>query len=105
MITDQERTGFWEKCGLEILENSWVEDHYEPDGRWYDSNGHLFVGDFLFGIPAIDLNNLFQIAVPFLKEDNEEWWDILVEWAKGITGNYEKDTETLLRVLQEAMKC
>lgn len=64
--TQEQIKEFWEGCGLHIAEQTWVDDHYEPDGQWYDANGHLYTGDYLYGIPVLDLNNLFRYAVPKL---------------------------------------
>lgn len=56
-----------------------------------------------FKLPEIDLNNIFKYAVPFLKESCEEWWDVIVEWAKDITGNYEKDTIALFNAIYKVI--
>jgi len=34
----------------------------------------------------------------------EEWWDIIVEWAKGTTGDCEKDTLSLFWVIQPVLQ-
>jgi len=68
--TNQEEDGamndkeFWKRCGLEIHKETWVEDHNEPDGSWYDSEGRPFEGEYDYGWPAINLDNLFRYAVP-----------------------------------------
>jgi len=67
--TDAQIQELWEWCGLHIEEQIWKEDHFEPDGRWYDSEGLLYRGDFQYGIPSIDLNNLFKYAVPKLEKE------------------------------------
>lgn len=82
--TDAQIKEVLEWCGLEIVDNIWVEDHYEPDGQWYDECGHLYEGDYLYGIPSIDPNNLIKYAVPLVVKKLESRFDEATNRVRGL---------------------
>ena len=57
---------FWEKCGLEIHKEMWVEDHTEPDGCWYDASGRMLECEFENGLPALTIDNLIEYVIPIV---------------------------------------
>lgn len=89
--TKEQLQWFWEQCGFKQKDKGWVF----PDLRVTEK--------FPCSLPPIDLNSLFKYAVPTLKDICEDWWDVIVEWAKDITGNYEKDTLALFWAVFKAL--
>ncbi len=105
--TSEEIKELWKRCGLVYksfsreASNSCEAACIDPPlTGWYSAEGKLVS---FKTVPNIDLNNLFKYAVPFLKDSNEEWLDVLVEWAKDITGNYGKDALALFWAIWESL--
>ena len=94
--TREQAGRFWEWCGFTIEDRAST-----PGGRVVLSHCRYPSGHRGY-IPVVSLNNLFKWAVPSLKDSCEEWWDVIVEWAKDITGNYEKDTLALFWEIRNA---
>ena len=101
--TQEQIKRFWEHCGFEVILDSYTE---APTDRWQIPSGGMINGrTWCFqNQVSINLNNLFRYAVPLLKETCEEWWDVIVEWAKGITGNYKKDTLALFWAIYKVIE-
>ena len=100
--TEEQIKKFWEWCGFNLT----CYSHYLA---WFINNKCLYseVREYdnpIDKLPPIDLNNLFKWAVPTLKDTCEEWWSVIVEWAKDITGNYEKDTLALFWAINKVIK-
>ena len=103
--TQEQVKEFWKWCGFKLERIPHDTPFYvlnKPDGEQYNIWIGSYRGDKLEVeelYPSIDLNNLFRWAVPSLKDTCEEWWSVMVEWAKDITGNYQKDTLALFWAL------
>lgn len=52
MKPTKEQTKWIREHGLHPECKIWVDDHYEPDGRWFDASGKPYKGECPFGIPC-----------------------------------------------------
>lgn len=96
---------FWEGYGFERTE---VASGFNTGGQrvglclaWRYPDGKINQFE-----PDIDLNNLFKYAVPFLVDEIGllDVRKLLVEWARRLTGDYEKDTLALFWALDEVRR-
>lgn len=69
--TEQQIKEFWEWCGFSLIAGNECDEWRFPDGQDY------------WNLPDIDLNNLFEYAVPIVldKMSWTEWFHFMVSWA------------------------
>ncbi len=98
--TQEQIKEFWEECGFHFQDLSELKPQYRHEGnrRWVSPLGEIG------GLPDLDLNNLFKYAVPKLKSEYRNWKSTLHDWIDKLTGDTEKDTVSLFRIIQEVIK-
>ena len=102
----EQREKFWKWCGWRQLEKGSKGFHYERDGRvmnWLPPGGTEWYQGHA-ALPGINLNNLFEYAIPKLKAEYRNWKSILHDWIDGLTGDREKDALALFYAIWEAIK-
>jgi len=58
--------------GYYVSKERWVEDHYEPDGCWYNPDGSLYTGGYVYGVPLLNIASLLKYLYKRIKEVKDD---------------------------------
>jgi hypothetical protein len=87
--TEEQIKEFWEWCGFRLVEPV-PYDEIQTKGFWEAPTSH----EASWGLPPIDLNNLFKWAVPKLSEfdfDGMTWWESTTGWVCELALQHDTD--------------
>lgn len=101
--TEEQVKRLWEWCGLvikrQIIHSTQIGPEFEGTdferNYTYNKDGRLVSA----GVLPVNLNNLFEYAIPRLQKEWHNWKPVLHDWIEGLTSNYDRATLALFWIL------